>query len=563
MISHYFKLAQKTLVKNKYYTFINIFGLVCGMLSALTIAKYIGGSLHFDSFHLKKDKIYSVIQEESINGNPQKNTNSTYWGVGELINQYPDIVSMTRFSGGVESLVIADRNKGNQVSFIENKIVTVDSSFLKIFTFPLIHGNTETALSRVNSIVLTNSTSKKYFGNANPVGNVLTIRVPWGEESMYNVTGVIKDIPEKSRFRFDFLITQPPLTPEDSWNSPDYSTYMLLKDDVKTIELAEKLTSTLNKVEQLRSTNRKLIMSLESIANVRLSSTEQVLAAVGIFIILISWINYINQIIAQSYWRIKEIGILRVMGATRVNLKTQFIVESSLICLTSLILIIVIYLSLEPFLQSFSNGHLLPLIGDETLVNPIFLSIFMIGIALAAAIPAIIIFSQNFAATLRNVYSAKVGNIGLRKVLVVIQFSISTVLMISIFVIANQLEYMKRKDKGINMENILIVKAPIVRDTTWIMKRKTLELFKKKCAELQFVGEITSSTTVASEEYRHETNISIKDKNNRSLVHQNGVDEHFFDLYDAKFIAGHNFIPDARSKNNTSIILNESAAKGL
>jgi hypothetical protein len=135
--------------------------------------------------------------------------------------------------------------------------------------------------------------------------------------------------------------------------------------------------------------------------------------------------------------------------------------------------------------------------------------------------------------------------------------------MISVFVISSQLEYMTSKDKGIDMENVLIVKAPIAKDTTWEVKRKTLELFKGKCAEFPFVKAVTSSTTVPSEEYRQETYLSLQDNGNKSMVHQNGVDERFFDLYDVKFIAGHNFVPHARWKNRSNIILNLSAAKAL
>ncbi len=563
MISHYFKLAKKNLFKNKYYTFINVFGLVFGMLSALIIAKYIGGSLQFDSFHQKKDRIYSVTQKESINGNPQKNSNATYLGTGELINQYQEVINLTRYGYHIGSLIIADDSTDNRVSFFENKIFSVDSSFLSIFTFPLIYGDPRTALSRPNSIVITSSASHRYFGNLNPVGNTLTMRSPWGSESTYEVTGVVEDVSAHSQFRFEFLITSAPIDPSELWYVPDYPTYLLLKENANINELSKKLTNRLNEVPELKSTNRKVIVSLESLANVQLSKTEYLLVAVGIFIILISWVNYINQVIAQSYWRMKEIEILRVIGANKVNLKAQFIVESSLICLTSLIVIVVIYLSLEPSLQSFTNGHLLPLIEDPTLINYIFVVIFIIGITLAAAIPTVILFSPNFGTTLQNAYSNKVGGVGLRQVLVVFQFSVSTVLMISVFVISDQLNYMKNKDKGINMENILIVQAPIIKDTTWDVKRKTVELFKEKCTELPFVIRVTSSTSVPSEEYRNETYLSLQDSNNKSMVHQNGVDDHFFDLYDVKFIAGHNFIPDAKWKNKNSIILNESAARAL
>jgi len=564
MISHYFKLARKSLIKNKYYTLINVFGLVCGMLSALIIGKYIGGSLQFDSFHQKKERIFFLTQNESIDGNPQNNKDATYWGVGELLDQFPEVVNFTRYDRHVESLIIAEGEKDKRVSFMEGRIFVTDSSFLNIFTFPLIHGNPKTALSRVNSVVLTNSASRKYFGDANPIGKSITIRVSWGHETQYEVTGVMKDIPKRSRFGFDFLITPPrPLTTGEFWNFPACSIYMLLKENVSDTGLAEKLTAALAQVPQLLSTNRKLRMNLQSIADIQLSDTEYLLAAVSIFIILICWVNYLNQIIAQSYLRMKETGILRVMGATRANLRTQFIVESGLVCLASLILVIGIYISFENSLQSMTNGHLLPLFGDPTAINLMFVVIFMVGIALAATVPTVILFSPDFGATLRNIYSTKIGGVGLRKALVVIQFSISTILVISIFVITNQLEYVSTKDKGFAMKDILIVRAPHAKDTTWNVRRKTLELFKERCAALPFVTGIASSTTVPGEEYRHETYLSLGSSNDKSLVHQAGVDENFFGLYEVEFIAGHDFIPDARAKNRSSIILNESAARAL
>lgn len=563
MIRHYFKLATRELLKHKYYTFINIFGLVSGMLSALIIAKYIGGSLEFDSFHDKKDNICSIAQEESIHGNPQRSSNATYWGVGELLNQYPEVINWTRYSYHTESLIIAHDDAGNSISFLENKIFSVDSGFLKIFTFPLRFGNPETALTRPNSVVITNTASGRYFGKINPVGKTLTLRAPWGAETTYEITGVIESVPHRSQFQFDFLITDLPLDPAEFWYVPECSTFVLLESDTHTGEFASKLTKSLDDVPQLKATNKKVVLSLASLANVQLSTTEYILIAVGVFIILISWVNYINQVVAQSYWRMKEIGILRVMGATRINLKTQFAVESGLICLTSLTLIVVIYLSLEPFLQSFTNGHLLPLLGDPTPVNTIFMSVFLMGMTLAAGIPTVILFSPNFGATLQNSYSSKIGNIGLRQSLVVVQFAISTILLICVFVISNQLEYMNTKDKGFDMKNVLVVQAPIVKDTTWNAKRKTLTLFKEICRELPFVVQVASSTTVPGEEYRQETFLSLQDDANKSMVHQNGVDDHFFALYDVKFIAGHNFVRDAAWKNKNSIILNESAARAL
>jgi putative ABC transport system permease protein len=135
--------------------------------------------------------------------------------------------------------------------------------------------------------------------------------------------------------------------------------------------------------------------------------------------------------------------------------------------------------------------------------------------------------------------------------------------MISIFVISGQLKYLQAADKGIDLNNIIVVKTPMAKDTTWNAKRKILQLFKERCAEVPMVVEVTSSTTVPGEEYRHETFLSFEDSNSKALIHQNGVDEHFFSLYKADFVAGRDFIRDARAKNRTSIILNESAARAL
>jgi len=562
MISHYFKLAKKVLIKNKYYTIINVFGLVCGMLSALIIAKYIGGSLHFDTFHVNKERIYALTHEESVDGNPLIKGSATYWEIGELINQYPEVISVTRYSYSVESLVKYEGENNNKVSFIENRIFAADANFLKIFTFPLIYGDPETALSKTNSVVLTKSVSQKYFGNANPIGKILTKRVSWGDETTLEVTGVVEDLPQNSRFRFEFLVHQSPLTTEFLWDVADYTTYALMKEKADPLELEKKLTRNVNEASPLKLTNRKILISLDSFANKQLSTVAYLLVIVGLFILIISWVNFINQSIAQSYGRFKEVGILRVMGASRTNLKTQFIFESGLVCLISLILIISIYLSLEPSLQSFTDGHLLPLIGDPTSINLIFLAIFVFGAVLVAAIPSVILFSKNLTPTLQKGVFGKMGSMRLRKVLVILQFSISVILMISIFVITDQLEYMNDKDKGINIENTIIVKSPMEKGS-WNSKAEKLKLFKEKCKELPFVLGITLSSTIPGAEYRWETFLSLDDQNEKTLVYLNAVDAHFLDFYDVKFIAGNDFIPHAPWKNRSSIILNESAVQAL
>ena len=559
MIGHYLKLSLKVFAKHRYHTVINIFGLVSGMLSALIIAKYIGGTLQSDAFHLNREQIYSISQQESVAGNNQQERPDTYLGVADLVAQFPEALRTTRYLQHVEALVIA----GSRESFTENRIFISDSNFFHVFTFPFLHGNPSTAFSRANTIVLTQSTARKYFADDSPIGKILSIRTSWGEETAYEVTGVIQNIPALSRFTFDILINRPNTNTSELWNLPDYSTYVLLDKSGSAAELAQKVTARLRYVPELKSARKDVTLTLRSLSDVRLSDTERLMVMVGMMIVAISWANYINQGIAQAYWRTRETGILTVLGATRVNLSAQFGVESALVSSTVLLMVAGAYLVLEDWLRSVTHGHLLPLLGDPTHINAILLLVLLVGTVSAALAPAWAVLRQNPLTTLRSALSPHIGGVAIRQVFVVVQFTISTVLLVGIFVVTRQLDYMETKDKGINLDNILIVKAPMAKDTTWTAKAKTLQLVKQQIGALPFVKDVTSSTTVPGEEYRQETYLSLQGHDSKILVHQNGVDENFFSLYQAEFVAGQDFVPHARSKNSESIILNESAASAL
>ena len=540
---------------------INLFGLIFGMISVLIIAKYIGGSLHFDDFHKEKERIYNITQEESLNGSPFKKSDGTYIGIGEIIkNQYPEVSMLTRYNYHVESLVSTETD--NKVSFNENQIFSVDNNFLKIFTFPLIHGNPESALSGNHSAVLTQSTSFKYFGDVDPVGETITIKTSWGEEHTYDITGVVEDIPKRSNFKFNILINQSQFNASQYWDVPECRTYVLLKKNIDAMEFENKLNNHLKSSEPLKLANKQVVLSIRSISNVQLTKTEYLLVIVGIFVLIISWVNFINQNITQSYGRFKEIGVLRVTGSSRSDQIIQFIFEASLICMSSFILIFIIYLLIEPQLQLFTDYHLLPLINDPTKINLIFLSIFIFGTILSAFIPALILNTQNLTTSLKAGHEFKIGSVGLRKQLVILQFTLSTILVIGIVVITKQLTYMNNKDKGIAMGNTIIIKSPKAT-TTWGKKAEKIKLFKEKCAKLPYVAGVSASSTVPGEEYRQETYVSLKGNEEKTMVYGNAVDDQFMDLYGIKFIAGNNFIPDAPWRNKRTIIINELAAKKL
>jgi putative ABC transport system permease protein len=563
MVSHYLRIARRIFHKYRYYTALNVIGLACGMFGALIIAKYVGASLQIDSFHANRSLIYSVTQQESIDGDLQPERNSTYQGVAKMMEQFPEVRHTTTYSQHVEALVFTGDNDGEHESFTENTIFVSDSGFFKIFTYQFLEGKAETALTRPNSIVITEPAAHKYFGNASAIGKTLSIRTSWGEEKNYEVTGVIRDMPQLTRFRFQFVVNRSPATTNELWDIPDYTTHVLVDEKTEVALLQKKAASLMTEVPELRAANKDVELMFRSIADVRLTNTELLLSILGVVICVICWANYLNQSIAQAYWRSKEIGVLRILGATKGSLRMQFAVESFLTAMIALLVVVTAYIASENWLKTVTDGHLLPLIGDPTAVNSIFLLVFVFGTGLGATVPTLVLLRQHLEGTLRSTFAHAIGGIAIRKIFVVLQFSSSALLMLGTFIVSGQLKFMESKDKGMDLNHVLVVKAPIAKDTTWVAKRATLQLFKQQSLDLPFVAEVTSSTTVPSEEYRQETYLSIKGEDSKTLVHQNGVDENFFSLYRIEFAAGRDFIPDARAKNRESVILNESAARAL
>lgn len=562
MFIQYIKYASRTLLKNKYYTFINVIGLVCGMLPAMIIAKYLSSSLQFDSFHKNKGRIYSVTHDEFVNGSHQPGGSSTYSGVAEVAAQFSEASKITKYSMHVRSTVTSADQGEQRVSFVEKRIFVADSNFLKVFTFQLLKGDEEKALSRANSVVLTNSSAKKYFGDSNPIGRSLAITVPWGMEKSYIVTGVVGDVPKPSQFMFEFLVTNYEFAEADLWKTPSCALFLLLEDNVSAAAFQAKMNTRMSDNPELTSAGRNVKLTLTKLGDKPWSNSEYLLAALGIFILLACWMNYVNQTIAQTYSRVKEVGVLRVMGATRQDLQGQFIVESTITCVIAFVIIVFGYLAVQSTLQSFTGGRPLGL-RDFPLTNFGLVAVFVAGIVITAGIPTTILFSQNFATTLRSAHSTKIGGVTVRKILVVLQFAISTILMISIFVISGQLDYVLNKEKGFETDDILVVEAPMITDTTWHAKRRALRLLKARYEELPFVMGVASSTTVPGEEYRQETFLSWSGQSAKALIHQCGVDENFFSVYEMEFIAGQDLIPNANAQNATGIILNESAAWAL
>lgn len=561
LLSHHVLVARRSIMKDKTYSFINIFGLVAGITAALLLGKYIGFSLIVDSFHTNKDQIY-FVQHQEIDKNLQTITqNSTYRGLGDWAKErFPDIKSFSRFEKNVETLVKAINEEGITTKFNERRICMVDSSFLDIFSFTFVQGNPASALTKPNTIVLTESMANKYFNGDNAVGKTLHTSLPWGEEGLYLVTGVIKDVSVHSSLQFDFLKSSVGTEPDDLWHYPVWPTYFLIDEQANTTELIDKINSGIGKIDVLNQENKQINLDLICIGDAHLSEVELLLALVGVFILVITWINFINLTAAKAMQRFKESGLRKVMGSTRAQLTGHFIFQGFIVNSAAFVIALCLAWLLSPFLNIFTFGHMLPLINDPTLLNVAFLGVFIFGAFLSSFYPAVLISSINPIQSLKGQFATNGKDTGLRKALVIIQFCISVILIIGIFVISQQMQFMQDQELGVDLGRTLVVKT--TKDG-WGGKMERFQTFKNKINNLSVVEAATSSTTVPGNGAYQEMIYTVDKSNEMVMSNLMGIAKTYISYFNIKILAGKDFSEGNFRANRRSIILNRSAALSM
>jgi len=291
-----------------------------------------------------------------------------------------------------------------------------------------------------------------------------------------------------------------------------------------------------------------------------MTPNDKILAMIGLFILIISWINFINLSIGSAQARSKETGMRKVIGATRKQLIIQFVFECILINTIALVFAGLIFGLTQPLLIEFSNHKVLPLFNDPTPINWLFASLFVIGALASSVYPALVMSSTNAINNLSGKYSRGRHSLTFRKVLVIGQFTTSVVAAIGVFIVSDQLDFFLRQDLKIKVDQILVIKAP--KDVTE-GKTERLNTFKSEVLDIAMVEDVASCTTTPGVDYRHEVNFVLTTGKDRHLLYLNDVDANFFPLYGIQFKAGENFNIDTPGKNRGGIILNKSAVKTL
>lgn len=570
MLRNYLQVAFRNLLRNRISSIVNILGLAIGMAAFILIIQYVRFELSYDDFHEKGDRIYRMQQDRY-----DKGVLSTQWAAGcpavgqALYENYEEVESFTRFQiwNGVFT-------SGNN-KFREERIYCADTSFFEVFSFKILEGDPKSILINPMEMVVSESTARKYFGNKNPIGENLR----FNGALEFRITGVFEDVARNSHLKPEIVVSWATLVhfngPEINarWDWDGYFNYILLHPatDQKDFEAkirpfvkaeADGVLSQFESdveyyLQSLRSIhlNSDFMFEAESNGNAR---SVYALMIIAVFLVIIAWINFINLASSRSLERAREVGMRKVTGALRKHLIGQFILESLLVNLLSIVLALILVLLLSSSFNLLTGEQL----DYSFAANPGFWSfvllIFISGAFLSGIYPALFLSSFKPTTVFQGISELKVGGMGMRRILVVFQFTISLLLIAGTLTVYTQISYMKNSDLGVDIEDVLVIRGPSVNDSTY---SETYNAFMSELARKPDIEMITASIVVPGRKPPwsaggiRKLSEGPEESNQYRIV---GFDFNFVDFYDLTILEGRNF-SEAYGQNSETVLLNEAA----
>jgi putative ABC transport system permease protein len=563
MIKNYFKVAWRNLLRNKALSFINIFGLAIGMAFAMLIGMWIRYETSFDSFHKNGDRI-GLVRKNTLFNN-QKNTQP---GIplplyDELRTNYPEIKRVTRMDwGGSHSLVVGNEKFNKKGTY-------VDPAFLKIFSFDLLKGDIETALNDPNSIILTQSLAETLFGKDDPMGKTIKI------DNQYDikVTGVIQDVPFNSTIKFEFLtpfefrVINEPFVKEakNAWSNNFLMNMVEIKEGASMEALSKKIGPLMVQKDKERNKNQALFLhplakwhlygDFKDWVNVG-GKIEYIrlFGIIGIFILLIACINFMNLSTARSEKRAKEVGIRKAVGSRRMQLILQFLCESMLTAFFAFLVSIGLIALILPALKNIGFEHINFDLGNFSMILSV-LGICIITGLIAGSYPSLYLSSFMPVKVLKGVLKQAKGTVIFRKVLVISQFAISIGLIISTILVFQQIQHAKNRPVGYNANNLISFHSS--SDMT-----KNYAPLKQDLLNTGFVESVAKASSPMTNIFNSWSDFSWEGKDPNVMTSMDVVmTEWDYDkTVGLKFKEGRPFSREFKTDSNAAI-LNEAAVK--
>jgi putative ABC transport system permease protein len=565
MITHFFKSAYRSFVRNKYTSLINVFGITIGLASILLIGNWVIYEFSFDGFHEKKERIFRLIEKQTFDGQGEKYLSSMpEW----LVETFEKDIHGIEASAAL--LNVGNLWFGEGDNKIEIKNVTfTNNKLFQIFTLSFIEGSPDQALKNPYSIVVTESLAKTLFKESSVVGKKITYQ----NKDEYTVTGVIRDIPDNSHFQAEMLVSIE--TRKSAWNMESYnhttSIYLLLNEDTKPDQILDPLQQSKNRY--MPHNAEYIEFQIQPLADIHLYSTHTMwgqnwkksnieivnaFLLIGILVFIISTINYINLSTATVLTRFKEAGLKKVIGSSKSGLIFQILIESFILIFISFWLSLLLVELVKPLLTRFGLFEIGINIYEYKLFFPVSLFVIFLIALLAGIYPALIISRvQPIQLFKRNLNYGK-GSIPIRRILIISQLGITCILTIGVLFISKQILYMQEKDMGFS-------KDAIVYFYTGNSYRENYETIKDELVKYDFIEDITSSNIpLGTSMWRNCIHFEGENDEDQWITPYMMTDYNFFEFYQIQLKEGRSFSKEfALDKSKRAFLVNESLANDI
>lgn len=592
MIRNLFLTAFRSLKKNKFFSFLNIAGLAIGMTVFLLIAQYVRFEQSYENFIPDLEHLYRVSLTSYVNNELVMSSAENYPGAGPaLSHELPEVVGNARlYNMGYKNNVIITNEDAqpDPIALKQRRFLYADSSFLPLIGYPMVSGDPRTALAQPFTAVVSEQYARLYFGKEDPIGKMLRLQDDDFNNELVKVTGVFKDLPANTHLKFDVLFSyrtlfsrfdRAPVRYDQSWQRKDMYTFIKVRPGTDPARLEEKFAGIVEKYSPgLKERNQRDILFLQPVKDIHLTSNlaeefeangdgriVRFLAMIGIFVMVIAWINYINLSTAKAMERAKEVGVRKVMGAFKAQLIRQFLVEAAFINLLAVLVAVVLVALALPYFNTLSGSHftLIDLISPWFLLAV--LSLWIIGTLLSGFYPALVLSSFRPVTVLKGKLKNSLRGIMLRKTLVVLQFMASVALIAGTLIVYRQLNYMMQQDLGMNIDQVLVVERPGIAPRDRKAFNSAVDVFRNEVKKHPAVEGFSTSVTVPGKQ--REYKVSIKrygaSDDDQVAIRFNSMDYDFIDVFRMKLIAGRRFSEAFPKDQDTSAIITESAARLL
>jgi putative ABC transport system permease protein len=575
MLSNYFKIGFRNIIKNPLQSAINVLGLALGIACVFLISVYTEHELTYDQYYPDYQNLYRITWNSD---NPQ--TRTPHPMAQAMVSDFPEVESAVSLSpywaAGLTRRIFSVRNLEKNIRFDERNALMVDTTFFDVFQLPIVRGDGKKALKSVNGILLSERMAKKYFGDEDPIGKHLAINA---DTVLVEVMAVFKDVPEKSHFHFDILgsyfreKSRDPGNAYYSWADFGHFNYLRLKPGADPKALEAKLTPWVRKY--LTATDeeyRKAIANgegfrVQRVTDIHLKSNLRwelesngnvgyvyIMAAAALLTLLIACINFTNLMTAKSAERAKEIGVRKTLGAFRRQLSLQFLSEAVLVAMLAVVLAVLFVEASLPIYNSIT-GQSYELRYLQSL--PLLIGVGLLTGIFAGAYPSLVLSAIRPHSILKGKYIGSSQGTTLRNVLLVVQFSISMILITGMAVIFDQLNYIRDKNLGFKKEEVLVV---AVKDRS---VRSRMEDLKTELLRMDGVRSVSASSNLPGSQFNQNTISLVENPENDIDVSEVFVDYSFANTLDIELADGRFFAVEDRNSSNVGFVINETAARQL